>query len=35
LEASDRDYLSTANYDVVYLDYDWSLNEQATRREIS
>jgi Protein of unknown function, DUF547 len=35
LEASDRDYLSTANYRVVYLDYDWSLNEQPTRSEIS
>ncbi|MCI0421204.1 MAG: DUF547 domain-containing protein [Acidobacteria bacterium] len=35
LEASDRDYLATAGYTVVYLDYDWSLNEQATPREIS
>jgi len=35
LEANDRDYLSTANSSVVYLDYDWSLNEQATRKKIS
>jgi hypothetical protein len=35
LGASDRDYLSTAKYNVVYLDYDWSLNEQPTLREIS
>ncbi len=35
LEAGDRDYLATADYNVVYLDYDWSLNEQATRKEVS
>ena len=35
LEANDHDYLSTANYSVVYLDYDWSLNEQGTRKKIS
>ena len=35
LEANDHDYLSTASYSVVYLDYDWSLNEQATRKKIS
>lgn len=35
LEANDRDYLDTANYNVVYLDYNWSLNEQPPRREIS
>jgi len=35
LEANDHDYLSTANYSVAYLDYDWSLNEQATRMKIS
>lgn len=35
LEARDHDYLATADYKVVYLDYDWSLNEQPTRREVS
>jgi Protein of unknown function, DUF547 len=35
LEANDHDYLATANYSVVYLDYDWSLNEQGTRKKIS
>jgi hypothetical protein len=35
LGTNDRDYLVTGNYKVVYLDYDWSLNEQATRKEIS
>lgn len=35
LEAGDRDYLFKANYTVIYLDYDWSLNEQPMRKEIS
>lgn len=35
LKASEHDYLTTASYDVVYLDYDWSLNEQPARKEIS
>lgn len=26
-----RDYLARGNYKVQYLDYDWSLNEQAGR----
>jgi len=29
LSEADRSYLRTAEYDVKYLDYDWSLNEQA------
>jgi hypothetical protein len=28
LEKKDADYLASGNYDVKYLDYDWSLNEQ-------
>lgn len=28
LPASDRDYLLKGKYTLVYLDYDWSLNEQ-------
>jgi hypothetical protein len=30
LSSSDRDYLKTGGYSVKYLDYDWSLNEQAS-----
>ncbi|MCI0419208.1 MAG: DUF547 domain-containing protein, partial [Acidobacteria bacterium] len=29
LDASDREYLATAKYNVEYLGYDWSLNEQT------
>jgi hypothetical protein len=29
LSEADRRYLETGDYDVSYLDYDWSLNEQA------
>lgn len=29
LDEKDREYLSTAEYEVSYLDYDWSLNEQT------
>ncbi len=35
LDASDREYLATAKYNVEYLGYDWSLNEQTTGKEIS
>ena len=28
LSKSDADYLSSEDYDIEYLDYDWSLNEQ-------
>jgi len=28
LEKTDADYLAGGNYEVEYLDYDWSLNEQ-------
>jgi len=28
LAAGDRDYLLHGKYTLVYLDYDWSLNEQ-------
>jgi hypothetical protein len=28
LSKTDADYLSSADYDIEYLDYDWSLNEQ-------
>jgi hypothetical protein len=35
LQPKDRDYLATADYRVFYLDYDWSLNEQTPRKEIS
>jgi hypothetical protein len=28
LEAGDRDYLKQGRYEIAYLDYDWSLNEQ-------
>jgi hypothetical protein len=29
LSDADRLYLETADYDIEYLDYDWSLNEQS------
>jgi hypothetical protein len=29
---ANRDYLASGNYKVQYLDYDWSLNEQAGRQ---
>ncbi|MCI0420535.1 MAG: DUF547 domain-containing protein [Acidobacteria bacterium] len=35
LEPGDRAYLSTAKFKVVYLDYDWALNEQVAPKEIS
>ncbi|MEB3359358.1 MAG: DUF547 domain-containing protein [Synechococcales bacterium] len=28
LEAGDRDYLQSGDYDLKYLDYDWALNTQ-------
>jgi hypothetical protein len=28
IDNSDADYLSAGDYDIEYLDYDWSLNEQ-------
>ncbi len=28
LSASDAEYLSSGDYDIEYLDYDWSLNEK-------
>lgn len=31
VNASDRDYLTTRNYSVKYLGYDWSLNEQREK----
>jgi hypothetical protein len=31
LDAIGRAYLDWANYDIAYLDYDWSLNEQRQR----
>ncbi|MHC4593033.1 MAG: DUF547 domain-containing protein [Planctomycetota bacterium] len=33
LEDRDRRYLETADYDVEYLDYDWSLNEQKVKKK--
>ncbi|MEW5975777.1 MAG: DUF547 domain-containing protein [Acidobacteriota bacterium] len=35
LEPDDRRYLTQADYQVVYLDYDWSLNETTAPKEIS
>lgn len=32
LEDRDRRHLETADYDVKYLDYDWSLNEQKAKK---
>ncbi|UCD56666.1 MAG: DUF547 domain-containing protein [Candidatus Hydrogenedentota bacterium] len=29
LDGKDAEYLFTGEYDIIYLDYDWSLNEQA------
>ncbi|NIA21298.1 MAG: DUF547 domain-containing protein [Anaerolineaceae bacterium] len=29
LSASDAEYLASQRYDIDYLDYDWSLNEQS------
>jgi len=29
LSASDAQYLASQRYDIDYLDYDWSLNEQS------
>ncbi|MBI3949709.1 MAG: DUF547 domain-containing protein [Acidobacteria bacterium] len=31
LDAISRVYLDSANYNITYLDYDWSLNEQGQR----
>lgn len=33
LSDEDRRYLETARYDIKYLDYDWSLNEQPVPRK--
>ena len=33
LDERDREYLSTGEYKIEYLDYDWSLNEQAIDEE--
>jgi hypothetical protein len=30
LSEADRRYLETADYDVEYLDYDWTLNERRS-----
>ncbi|MDA2927070.1 hypothetical protein MYX78_07540, partial [Acidobacteria bacterium AH-259-G07] len=29
LNAADREYVETGEYRIEYLNYDWSLNEQA------
>jgi hypothetical protein len=31
LEGADREWLESGRYEIVYLDYDWSLNESPAR----
>jgi hypothetical protein len=30
---ADRDFLKTGKYKILYLDYDWSLNEQKSKKD--
>jgi hypothetical protein len=33
VSASDATYLTDGEYNIQYLDYDWSLNEQERPKE--